>query len=367
VIDRRLLKNLDYRLLLIVFILSLYGLLIISSASQGIGLDDSFYYVRKQIIGMLIGLVAMIVVLCIDYINFYRWSWYLYACNLIFLGLVLFIGSEGGGAYRWIDLRVFDFQPSELAKFIIIITLAALLLDYEDKPNSFSSMLVFLFHVLVPMVLIFLQPDLGTALVFIVIFFGMLYFAGISWRYLLPVVCTGLALLPFLWTRLLPYQKMRLVVFFNPELDPLGYGYQLKQSMIAIGSGGVTGKGIYQGTQAGLRFLPEPYTDFIFSVLGEELGFLGAVFLLFLYFLLIYHILKIGSYSKDTFGAYICVGVAAMLVFQILVNIGMTLSIMPVTGIPLPFMSYGGNAMLVNMLSVGIVLNIGMRRHKIQF
>ena len=125
------------------------------------------------------------------------------------------------------------------------------------------------------------------------------------------MVCTGLALLPFLWTRLLPYQKMRLVVFFNPELDPLGYGYQLKQSMIAIGSGGVTGKGIYQGTQAGLRFLPEPYTDFIFSVLGEELGFLGAVFLLFLYFLLIYHILKIGSYSKDTFGAYICIGVAA--------------------------------------------------------
>jgi rod shape determining protein RodA len=366
-IDRRLLKNLNYQLLLIMFILCFYGLLVISSASQGIGIDDSFYYVRKQIIGISIGLVAMIAVLCIDYINYYRWSWYLYACNLIFLGLVLFIGSEGGGAYRWINLKVFDFQPSELSKLIIIITLAALLMDYEEKPKSISSVLIFFSHVLIPMILIFLQPDLGTALVFIAIFFGMLYFAGLTWKHLLPVVCAGLAFLPLLWTRLLPYQKMRLVVFFNPELDPLGYGYQLKQSMIAIGSGGVTGKGIYQGTQAGLQFLPEPYTDFIFSVLGEELGFLGAVVLLLLYFFLIYHILKIGSYSKDTFGAYICVGVAVMLVFQILVNIGMTLSIMPVTGIPLPFMSYGGNAMLVNMLSIGIVLNIGMRRHKIQF
>lgn len=366
-IDRRLLKNLNYQLLIIMFILCLYGLLVISSATQGMGLDDSFYYVRKQIIGMSLGITALIVVICIDYINFYRWSWYLYACNLVFLGLVLFIGKDGGGAYRWIDLIVFDFQPSELSKFIIIITLAALLLDYEDKLNSFPSVLGFFSHVIVPMILIFLQPDLGTALVFIVIFFGMLYFAGVSWRYLLPVICAGLALLPFLWPRLLPYQKMRLVVFFNPELDPLGYGYQLKQSMIAIGSGGLTGKGIYQGTQAGLRFLPEPYTDFIFSVLGEELGFLGAVVLLFLYFLLIYQILKIATYSKDTFGAYICIGVAVMLVFQILVNIGMTLSIMPVTGIPLPFMSYGSNAMVVNMLSIGIVLNVGMRRHKIQF
>ena len=189
-------------------------------------------------------------------------------------------------------------------------------------------------------------------MVFIAIFFGMLYFAGLTWKHLLPVVCAGLAFLPLLWTRLLPYQKMRLVVFFNPELDPLGYGYQLKQSMIAIGSGGVTGKGIYQGTQAGLQFLPEPYTDFIFSVLGEELGFLGAVVLLFLYFLPIYQILKITYPTPLGLYLYRCCCHAGIS------DTGEYRYDLHYAGyrIPLPFMSYGSNAMVVNMLSIGIVL-----------
>lgn len=365
--ERRLLKNFDYQLFLLMLVICFYGLLVLSSATQGVSSGDPFFYVRKQAIWIAMGAGVIILVISINYLHFYRWSWYLYAVNLIFLGAVLFVGKEGRGAYRWIDLKVFDFQPSELAKLIIIVTLARLLVDYEEKPKNFTAIFPFLLHVFFPMLLIFLQPDLGTALVFIAIFFGMLYMAGIPWKNLLILAGAGLAISPFLWMRLLEYQKLRLLVFLNPELDPLKYGYQLKQSMIAIGSGGLAGKGLYLGSQARLQFLPAQHTDFIFSVLGEECGFLGAMILLFLYFFLIYRIFRIGSLAKDKFGALVCTGIATMMLFQILVNIGMTLSIMPVTGLPLPFMSYGGNSLLLNMLSIGVVLNIGMRRHKIQF
>lgn len=365
--DRRLLKNFDWQLLLIMLIICSYGLLVIGSATQGANIGDPYLYLRKQAVWVLIGMLGILAIISIDYVNFYNWCWYIYAGNLVFLSAVLFVGREAGGAYRWIDLKVFDFQPSELAKIVIIITLARLLVDYKDKLKMFFTPCILLLYVSVPMLLIFLQPDLGTSLVFIIIFFSMLFIAGVPWKHLLTFLGCAVAAFPLLWSRLLPYQKMRLIVFFNPELDPLDYGYQLKQSMIAIGSGGVTGKGLFEGTQARLQFLPAQHTDFIFSVLGEELGFLGAAVLFILYFFLIYRILKIGSFSKDSFGAFICIGVAAMIIFQILVNVGMTLSIMPVTGLPLPFMSYGGNSMLVNMFSVGIVINIGMRRHKIQF
>lgn len=366
-IDRRLLKNFDYQLLIIMVLICLYGLVVLTSATQGLNLEDPLSYVRKQAVWMALGMGAVFVVISVDYFNFYRWAWYFYGINIFFLSLVLFIGREAGGAYRWIDLKILDFQPSELAKLIIIITVARALADNEEGFKSFFHLFPFLLHILVPMVLIFLQPDLGTALVLIVIFFGMLYMSGVSIKYLLALLGCGLAFFPLFWSKLLPYQKMRLLVFLNPEMDPLRHGYQLMQSMIAIGSGGIKGKGIYEGTQARLQFLPEQHTDFIFSVLGEELGLLGGVLLLVLYFLLIYRILKIGSYSKDNFGALICTGVVTMITFQVLVNIGMTLGIMPVTGLPLPFMSYGGNAMLVNMASIGVVLNVGMRRHKIQF
>lgn len=365
--DRRLLKNFDWQLLLVVLIICSYGLLVIGSATRGADFTDPYYYIQKQALWVLFGLLGVLLIISIDYVNFYNWCWYIYAGNLACLAAVIFVGREAGGAYRWIDLKVFDFQPSELAKIVIIITLARLLVDYKNKLKNFSALCFLLFYVALPMLLIFLQPDLGTSLVFIVIFFSMLFIGGANFKHLLVFLGGGLAAFPLFWSRLLPYQKMRLIVFLNPEIDPLNHGYQLKQSMIAIGSGGFTGKGLFEGTQARLQFLPAQHTDFIFSVLGEELGFLGAAALFLLYFFLIYRILKIGSLSKDSFGAFICAGVAAMIIFQILVNVGMTLSIMPVTGLPLPFMSYGGNSMLVNMISVGIVLNIGMRRHKIQF
>lgn len=366
-IDRRLLKNFDYLLLLLTLILCAYGIIVLSSATQGLSSTDPLLYVRKQLTWVGAGMGMLLLVISIDYINYYRWAWYFYAVNMIFLGLVLFFGRELEGASRWIDLRFFDFQPSELAKLIVIITLARLLVDGEERMSGFFSTWPFFLHILPPVFLIFLQPDLGTALVFFVIFLGMLYMAGVPLRNMAIYIAAGAAMIPLLWSRLMEYQKMRLLVFINPEMDPLGYGYQLMQSMIAIGSGGIWGKGLSEGTQARLQFLPEQHTDFIFSVLGEELGLLGAVLLLALYFWLIYRILKIGSYSKDSFGALICTGVATMFTFQILVNIGMTVSVMPVTGLPLPFMSYGGSSMILNMLSIGVVLNVGMRRHKIQF
>ncbi len=365
--DRRLIKNFDFLLLLIMLVLCAYGLLVVSSATQGLNAADPAAYLRRQVIWISLGLAGMFLALSIDYINYYRWALHLYVSNLLFLFLVLVMGREGGGAYRWLDLGIFDFQPSELAKLILIITLARMLVDYQDYVKKLTGVLPLLVHMLVPMLLIFLQPDLGTGLVLIVIFFGLLYMGGVPLKFLGLFIGAGLAVLPVLWAQLLEYQRMRLIVFLNPELDPLGYGYQLMQSMIAIGSGGLRGKGLFEGTQARLQFLPEQHTDFIFSVLGEELGLLGGSILLVFYFLLIYRILKIGALSKDSFGALLCTGIATMFTFQVLVNVGMTLGIMPVTGLPLPFMSYGGNAMMLNMISIGVVLNVGMRRFKIQF
>ena len=338
--DRRLLKNFDYQLLIIVLVICFYGLLVISSATRGAGADSTFVYLQKQAISIGIGIFAIIVVISIDYLDFYRLSWYLYAFNFSVWDW-FFYRERRRGSYRWIDLKVMDFQPSEMAKIIIIITLARLLVEQKERLSNPVQLIPLFLHVLIPMILIFLQPDLGTALVFVVIFLGMLYMAGVPVKNLLIVLCSGIAVFPLLWFRLMDYQKMRLIVFFNPDVDPLNHGYQLTQSMIAIGSGGLTGKGLFAGTQARLQFLPEQHTDFIFSVLGEELGFLGGALLLVLYLLLIYRILKVASFSKDSFGSLLCAGVATMLTFQILVNVGMTLSIMPVTGLPLPFMSYG--------------------------
>ena len=365
--DRRLLKNFDYLTLMMALLICALGIIVIASATRTLPLQDQLLYVRKQTVWVGLGLAGIAVIISINYDNFLRWSWYIYGLNVLLLLAVLFIGKETGGAYRWLDLGFFDLQPSELAKIAVIISLARILSERADRlENIFDLAPVFL-NLAIPMLLIFAQPDLGTSLVIVFIFLVMFYVAGVPIKIMIGLLLSGLALFPFMYTRLLDYQKMRLISFLNHDIDPLGYGYQLAQSVIAIGSGGLKGKGLFQGTQARLQFIPEQHTDFIFSVLGEEFGFVGGVLLILAYAVLIYRILKIGSLSKDTFGALICVGVAAMLFFQVLVNIGMTISVMPVTGLPLPFMSYGGNSMLVNLLSIGLVLNIGMRRHKIQF
>jgi rod shape determining protein RodA len=368
-LDRRLIRNFDYYLLLTTVALCAIGTLTLYSATYGLeGLTDPLHFVKRQLLFAGLGFGLMLLIIFIDYIDFSNWAGYLYVFNLFLLGLVLVVGEEEKGAMRRIQIGFFDLQPSEIAKVIIIITLARLLAEKEGQLANFKDLLPALAATALPMALIFFQPDLGTSLVFLAVLLVMLYVAGAQGRHLALLIGAGLAVAPLFWFYLLkPYQKSRLLVFINPEMDPTGQGFQLLQSMIGIGSGGLFGKGFANSTQVRLGFLPDHYTDMIFSVFGEEMGYVGAVVLLLLYFFLIYRILWISTQAKDQFGALLCCGVAVMFAFQILVNIGMTISIMPVTGIPLPFMSYGNNALLVNLVSIGLVLNVALRRHKIQF
>lgn len=364
--DRKLWRNFDYPLLFIVLLISAYGLVVLSSATRNYSADP-LLYVHRQFIWVLAGLFVMFIIISIDYSNFSRLHKHFYVANLILLILVLFVGTEVYGSQRWIDLNFILLQPSEFAKLIIIITLARFLETKEGELDDFKNLILAFIHVAIPVFIIFKQPDLGTSLVFLAILFGMLFLGGAKIKHLLLTIFSGVAAFPLLWMNLEEYQKMRLIIFTDPEIDPLNHGYQLIQSVIAIGSGGTFGKGLYQGSQNMHDFLPAQHTDFIFSVLGEEFGFIGAAVLLVLYFLLIYRILKISMSAKDTFGFLICAGVASMFIFQVLVNIGMTISIMPVTGLPLPFLSYGGSSLMANMLAIGLVLNVGLRRHKIMF
>ncbi len=369
-IDKKLLRNFDYPLLIIVVIISIIGIIVITSATQYNATGDPYYFTRRQGTFFVVGLMLLLAVLSIDYYSILRVAKPLYYVNLMLLAAVFLphIGRTSQGAQRWISLGIIDLQPSEFAKLIIIITLAKYLVDREETIESFYDLSIPLLHVGVPVGLIFLQPDLGTAMVFGAIFIGILFFHKVKFRYIFGLIGLGILMMIPMWFFLQDYQRNRLIAFLNPgDLDPLGDGFQLWHSLVAIGSGGTTGKGLFQGTQNQLDFLPEAHTDFIFSVVGEELGFVGALVVIILYLLMIYRILKIAYVSKDSYGTIICGGIAAMFLFQLVINVGMTVSMMPLTGLPLPFISYGGSSLIMNMLAVGLALNIGMRRHKILF
>jgi rod shape determining protein RodA len=249
----------------------------------------------------------------------------------------------------------------------MIISLAHLLEKRQGRLDNFKDLIPIFIFVGVPFLLVLKQPDLGTSLVFLAILFGMLFIAGIRVKHLAAIVAGGIAFMPIFWHFLKDYQKMRLTVFLDPNVDPLGSGYHIIQSKIAIGSGMLFGKGLFAGTQSQLNFLPENHTDFIFAVIGEELGFVGSVVVLTLYFILIYRGIKIAGEARDNFGMLLATGITSMLAFHVLVNVGMTAGIMPVTGIPLPLMSYGVSSLSTNLVSIGILLNIYMRRQKILF
>ena len=310
----------------------------------------------------------MVLTLVFDYHILGKMSKFIYIAVILALVAVEAYGYTRGGAQRWIEIGGFSLQPSEFAKLGIIITLAWSLYKKEDKLNSFTSLIPAIIHVAIPMVLVLKQPDLGTSLVFAVILISMLFMAGVKFKVLISLIGAGVAAIPPMWFFVLDdYQRNRILTLFNPHSDPLGTGYNVIQSIIAVGSGKLTGRGLYSGSQSQLNFVPEQHTDFIFTVVGEELGFIGAIILLTLYLILIMRLMAIARKAKDLFGNLVVVGIVAVLMFQIVENIGMTIGIMPVTGIPLPFMSYGGSSLLVNMISVGMALNIGMRRHKTEF
>ncbi len=363
---RRLLRQLDVLLVLSTVALVGFGLVMVYSSTHLS--PRPFLYLRSQALHLAVGLAIGAVILAIDYRALASSARVLYVTNILLLGAVLVphIGRMSLGAQRWIALGPLgQFQPSEIAKLVIVITLAKHLTDRAGPYESVWNLLPFLGHVALPMLLIFRQPDLGTALVYGAIFVGMLYAAGARRRDLATLGAAGVVLIPILWHVLKEYQRRRLLAFVHPNLDPLGSGYGIIQSKIAVGSGLVWGKGLFAGTQGVLRFVPEHHTDFIFSVIGEELGFVGSIVLLGLFLLWVYRGLRIAAVARDRFGALAAVGIVSMVAFHVFVNVGMTVGIMPITGIPLPFISYGGSALMAMVWSTALLLNIGMRHQRV--
>lgn len=361
---RRFFRHLDILLVVSTVALVGFGLVMVYSSTH-LG-SRPFLYLRSQALHLAAGLVIAGLILAIDYRVLASSARLLYVGNLVLLGAVLIVGRTSLGAQRWLALGPFgQFQPSELAKLVIVITLAKHLTDRPGPYRSVWDLVPFLGHVALPMLLIFRQPDLGTALVLGAIFVGMLYAAGARRRDLATLGVAGVALVPILWHVLKEYQRRRLLAFVHPDLDPLGSGYGIIQSKIAVGSGLAWGKGLFAGTQGVLRFVPEHHTDFIFSVIGEEVGFVGSMVLLGLFLLWVFRGLRIAAVARDRFGALAAVGIVSMVAFHVFVNVGMTVGIMPITGIPLPFISYGGSALMTLVWATALLLNIGMRHQRV--
>lgn len=412
-VDKRFIRNLDYTLVIAVFLIISFSLVIISSATvvsspmefrqqqeiwnkdapgdqtpttsnESLGASIMKYskllfseFVEKQIINVFLSLIIVAVIVSIPYEDFRRHRKSIYLLNILLLIIVLSpLGHSAKGATRWINLGFFLLQPSEFAKIFIIMTFADFLARREGKLNTLKDLLPCFVHVGVPMLLILKQPDLGTTLVFIAIMFGMLFVASSNAKLIAGLFVSGwLSAIGWvwlhfkigLWIPLKDYQLDRILVFIDPWKQWHGAGYHVVQSQIAIGSGGLEGKGIYNGSQNQLNFLPEQHTDFIFSVVGEELGFIGVTALLILFFIVLYRGVRIASQARDLYGTLLATGVVSMLTFHILINVGMVSGIMPVTGVPLPLFSYGGSSMMTNLIAIGILLNIYTRRQKILF
>jgi len=366
-VDRKLIKNIDLGIVISTILLIVYGMISISSATH-IRSGGSMGTLKVQIIAFILGIIGVILILLIDYKTFGDNYVLIYITNVFLLTLVLIIGFSTKGTRGWIDLGPVNMQPSEVVKIGYILTFAKYLEKKKDNLNKLIDVLPAMLHLGLIVGLIMLQPDTGTALVFIFISIFMLFAAGISYKIIAGAFGSFLISLPIIWKLFLkPYQKNRILVFLNPELDPMGAGYHVIQSKTAIGSGQFLGKGLFEGTQNNLGFILERHTDFIFSVIGEELGLVGALVLMMLFLWLLLRCIHIAKVSKDDYGMLICVGIISMFLFHIFENIGMTIGLMPVTGIPLPFISYGGSNLLTNMAAVGLVLNVGMRRQVIRF
>ncbi len=366
---RSYLRHVDYILLLVAAGLIVYGCTMIYFATRHDLASKPTYYLQQQILFAVVGVVAMIAVSALDYEVYRRWQWALYAFAVFTIAAVYVLGPITRGSRRWIPLGPLPaFQPSQLAVFILVVALAAFLVDRMDLLGTWRLTGYALLYVAVPGVLVFFQPDFGTSMVLVALTLALLFFFGTPWTHfaVIGAAAVGSVALVF-WA--LPavglhviktYQANRLLVFLDPTRDPLHAGYNVIQSMIAVGSGGFTGRG-NMATQTTLDFLPEHHTDFIFAVVSERNGFVGAAILVALYALFVWRALRIAALSRDTYGSVMAGGIAVVFLFEIFVNIGMTIGIMPVTGIPLPFVSYGGAAMITFLMLVGLLEAIHIR------
>lgn len=373
------LKLLDKYFLVVLAIILLFGLVTLSSASNGIS-SDAHYYLKKQAIFLVLGIVLAIFMLRFDYTQLEKYSTYLYVLSLLILVVVLVFGKEVRGTTGWIGLGSLPpMQPAEFTKILLIVAFADFLQRRKGELNTLAQIFPCILYMGAPFILIMMQPDLGTALVYIAITVIMMFVAGAKPRLLIQLLGGGLlfiALMLFLhfkfnmWLPLGDYQFNRLTVVIDPYQDGQGgrgAGWNTIQSLIAIGSGGWQGKGLFNGTQVQLNFLPERHTDFIYAVIGEELGFIGAALVIVLFGLLLLRAVIISLNARELYGTLVVTGITAMWIFHIFENIGMCIGLMPITGIPLPFLSYGGSSMLTNMLGVGLILSVNIRGKKIVF
>lgn len=382
---RRQLRHVDWVLFGSTLALICIGLLFIVSASSGQPVNgDPLFWFKRQAVWAVLSVAAMIAAMLVDYSLILRLAPWIYGANLGLLTLVLVVGRTTMGAQRWLHIGGVTIQPSEFAKVAMIVAFASFLANTEraggsagrDEPRPGRELIPSLLYVALPWLLVFRQPDLGTSLVFGAIFLGMLYAAGISPKLLFGLiggVIGGSALAIYLHYRfglpipLRDYQLRRIMTFVNPGEDLRASGYHTRQSQIAIGSGRLLGKGFLKGSQNQLNFLPTRHTDFIFSVVGEEVGFIGAVLVLLLFAVILWRCIQVAARAQDTGGSLLAVGVACMIAFHVFVNVGMAAGVMPVTGLPLPFLSQGGSSLLTNCIAIGLVLNVNMRRFKIYF
>ncbi len=394
--------RLDILLLLVSLALLGVGLLLIYSADNA---QDIRTHFNRQLLFSLFGLVPLIMLTAVPPRLYYSVAYFIYGFSLFMLLLVAVLGVTGFGAQRWLNIGGFRFQPSEPAKLALILAISRFLSDNRGPHSSWRIVGIVAILGLIPFGFVVLQPDLGTSTVFPIICFGLLAWYGLSLKYflaiMLPIITPLVLIIPWIfaplvvmaflwlkregmrwlwmivlgflclfstiaaplaWSHLKPYQQKRLTTFLNPTEDPLGAGYQVIQSQVAIGSGGLYGTGYLKGTQTQLRFLPQQHTDFIFSLAGEEFGFFGTSGIIFLYFIFCWRGFVVSAYNKNPFLGNISAGLTIMILYHILVNIGMTLGNLPVTGLPLPFLSYGGSFLLVCLSSVGIILSVGLRR-----
>ncbi|GKX65121.1 rod shape-determining protein RodA [Inconstantimicrobium mannanitabidum] len=366
-LDSKLIKEIDFGMIVTIILITLIGVVNIYSA---VGMGNA----EKQFFFLIFSLVCLYFLLLIDYNILENYVVLFYWFNMLLLVLTKFVlGSEINGATGWIKLGPLSFQPSELAKIAMILMLAKKIQDYEGKINNLKNFVITAMYAVIPMGLIVIQPDMGMCMVSFFIALGIFFCVGLDGRIIVAGLFGLAVFIMTVWNSGLikGYQKRRLISFLNPEGDPSGDGLQVTRALIGIGSGGFFGTGVQFGANAGKGytdvFVPENHTDMIFSVLGEHWGTIGCIILLALYGILLYKMIKVAKASKDIFGSVIAVGMVSYFLFAILQHIGMNIAIMPITGITLPFMSYGGSSLLTTTLSVGLVINIGMRKKKINF
>jgi rod shape determining protein RodA len=363
-IDRRLIDHFDWTLFLLTLAFVAVGVTTIYSANYDLAAGHAGGLPARQLTWLGLGLIAMFTAMSFDYHYIDRLAYPFYGAMLLLLVLVMVVGHSGGGSQRWINLGFFRLQPSEPAKLAIVLVMAKYFQADEPPHGYFLRDLWVPFAMVAPLIfLTLIQPDLGTAIILGIVFISMVLMGGLRVRSFAYLVGAGLAFLPLGWHFLKTYQRNRILTFLDPDRDPLGAGYHVIQSQIAIGSGGLFGKGYLHGTQNRLDFLPAQHTDFIFAVFSEEWGLAGCAVLLLLYFIMIAYCLGLVQRAKDRFGALLVFGMIAIVFWHVAINVAMVTGVMPVVGVPLPMVSYGGSALASMMFAIGVIMNVSMRRY----